>query len=353
MTHDLGSLTAIVGFLVAMTVLAQACADDRLFAALGSHVARWSGGHPRRLLLWSVGLAAVVTAVLSLDATVVLLTPVLIAASARPAFTYASVRLANSASTLLPVSNLTNLLAVASTGLSFGGFTVAMLPVWLVAVVAEWGVLRRWFADDLRRPVDVPPSTEPVPRVAVAVVGAVLVALACGAPPWIPAAAGAVLLGGWTLVRGRTSWRDLLVAANLPLALVVLAWAYAADRIAGSSVGDSLVDLLPGGDGLVPLLVVALAAMVAANLINNLPATLLLLPAATAVGPAGVLALLIGVNVGANLTWVGSIANVLWLRSGARRFTSAGEFHRLGLVTTPPLVVLCTVVLWSWTSLIW
>lgn len=110
---------------------------------------------------------------------------------------------------------------------------------------------------------------------------------------------------------------------------------------------------MPAGTGLGSLVIIALVAMVAANVVNNLPATLLLLPAAASAGPVAVLALLVGVNVGANLTMIGSLANLLWRQSGGRALSSMREFHLLGLATTPLLVVVCTVVLWAWTSLIW
>ena len=79
-----------------------------------------------------VVLAALVTSVLTLDATVVLLTPVVLSTAgrlglrARP-YAYACTRLANSGSLLLPVSNLTNLLAFTASGLSFGRFAALML----------------------------------------------------------------------------------------------------------------------------------------------------------------------------------------------------------------------------------
>lgn len=353
MTHDLASLAEIVAFLVAMMVLAQACADEGLFDVVGGHVAKLAAGSGTRLLAWAVGLAAVVTAVLSLDATVVLLTPVLLAASARRSYAFASVRLANSGSTLLPVSNLTNLLVFASTGLTFVGFTWAMLPVWLVAVVAEYVVLRRWFAGELREPTRVPSESYAVPLFPVAVVIVVLFALAGGTTPWIPATAGAILLAGYALLRGRTTWPDLLAAANLPLSALILLWAFVVSWLGTTSFGGWFDDAMPSGRGLGSLLMIAVVAMVAANLVNNLPATLLLLPAAAAAGPAPVLALLIGVNVGANLTMIGSVANLLWRQSGGRTVSTVREFHVLGLLTTPPLVVLCTLVLWAWTSLIW
>ena len=353
MTHDLGSLAEIIGFLVAMTVLAQACADEGLFTSLGGRVARGARGSSRRLLVYAVGVAALVTASLSLDATVVLLTPVLIAASARRSYAFASVRLANSGSTLLPVSNLTNLLAFGATGLTFVGFTWAMLPVWVVAVVAELVVLRLWFRAELRDPSPVPDAVEPVPLVPVVVVVAVLIGLGSGLTPWMPATVGAIVLAARALARRQSTWRELLEAANLPLAAVILAWAFAVSFIGTTPVGDRLTDALPSGVGVWSLLAVALIAMVVANLVNNLPATLLLLPAAEAAGPASVLALLIGVNVGANLTLIGSLANILWRKSGGRTVSTLREFHLLGVATTPALVVLCTLVLWAWTSVIW
>ncbi len=90
-------------------------------------MARWAAGRPGRLLTAVFTLASVITAVLSLDATVVLLTPVVFATAAhmgaRPKpHLYACTHLSNTASLLLPVSNLTNLLAFGASGLSFTRF---------------------------------------------------------------------------------------------------------------------------------------------------------------------------------------------------------------------------------------
>lgn len=356
MTHDLSSLSAVIAFLVAIMVLAKACADEGVFDVLGARVARLARGSSTHLLAWSVGLAAVVTTALSLDATVVLLTPVLIAAiAAHPhrSHAYASVRIANSGSTLLPISNLTNLLVFSATGLTFVGFAWAMLPVWLVAIACEYAVLRWWFRSELREPVPVEHESYALPLFPCAVVLVVLFALASGTTPWIPAAAGAILVGGYALVRRTTTWRDLFDAANLPLAGFVLAWGLVVIWLADTQIGEWFDDAMPLGVGLGALLVTALIGMVAANVVNNLPATLLLLPPAATAGPEAILALLIGVNVGANLTLIGSLANILWRQSGGRTLSSVREFHLLGLATTPAIVVICTTVLWAWTSLIW
>ena len=91
-----------------------------------------------------------------------------------------------------------------------------------------------------------------------------------------------------------------------------------------------------------------LAALLA-NIVNNLPATLLLLAAfGPAPATATVLAMLIGVGVGPNLTYVGSLATLLWRRVMAAEGAAPtlGRFTVAGLVTTPAALVAGTTALW-------
>ena len=106
--------------------------------------------------------------------------------------------------------------------------------------------------------------------------------------------------------------------------------------------------LLPGGDGFPALLAIAAIAALLANLVNNLPAVLVLLPVAAATGPAAVLATLIGVNVGPNLTYVGSLATLLWRRvlHAEDEAVELREFVTLGALTVPAALVVCTALLW-------
>ena len=124
----------MVAFLVTILVVSDVCARAGVFEAAAQRVGRWSGGSAVRLFTGVFVLAAVVTATLSLDATVVLLTPVVLAAGMARSVpdepgTYACLRMANSASLLLPVSNLTNLLALPHLDLTFTGFALRMAPV--------------------------------------------------------------------------------------------------------------------------------------------------------------------------------------------------------------------------------
>ena len=148
------SLAPTIGFLAAVLVLADLCDRYGLFEAAGTWMATGSRGRPVTLLALVFVAASVVTAVLGLDATVLLLTPVVLTTVARlrlraKPHAYACTHLANSASLLLPVSNLTNLLAFRASGLSFARFGATMALPWLAAIAVEWIVLRRFFATDL------------------------------------------------------------------------------------------------------------------------------------------------------------------------------------------------------------
>src|SRR3954462_9807784 len=201
-----GRLGPTLAFLAALLVLADGCRVAGLFEALGAAIASGARGRPRRLLAMVFAAAAGTTAVLSLDATVLLLTPVVFATAARLRIiarphVYACSHLANSASLLLPVSNLTNLLAFERSGLSFTRFAALMALPWLAALAVEWVVLARAFRSELEAPANertVRAAAVPVPRFALGVVAATLAGFALSslvglAPVWV-AAAGALAL---------------------------------------------------------------------------------------------------------------------------------------------------------------
>jgi arsenical pump membrane protein len=97
------------------------------------------------------------------------------------------------------------------------------------------------------------------------------------------------------------------------------------------------------------LLAVAALAAVLANLINNLPAVLVLLPLAAPSGAGAILAVLLGVNIGPNLTYTGSLATLLWRRILQQHGSapSLREFTILGLLTVPAGLALAAVALWA------
>ena len=334
-----------------------------------------------RLLIRVFVVAAATTAVLSLDATVVLLTPVVLIAAARLRLrarphAYACGHLANSASLLLPVSNLTNLLAFSVSGLSFGRFAALMTLPWLAAIGVEYVVIRWFFATDLgmdgKATVDHPQVLDagnrggadgsgartadaPQPPVFSLVVlgvtlGGFAVASAAGANPAWAALGGALVLAVRALARGETTPAAVARSADVPFLLFVIALGIVVVAVVDNGLQAALRPVLPSGSSLLALLAIAALAAALAATVNNLQAVLVLLPlvAVPGGGPGAVLAVLIGVNIGPNLTYTGSLATLLWRRVLRESDANVplGEFTRLGVATVVPALLLCVICLW-------
>ncbi|ORA98454.1 arsenic transporter [Mycolicibacter minnesotensis] len=357
---EAANLMHVVVFLGAVLVLAQLCDDEGLFEAAGAAMARADVGPPHHLLRRVFVIAAGLTAVLSLDATVVLLTPVVLMmarrrhAPIRP-HAYATAHLANTASLLLPVSNLTNLLAFQQAGLSFVKFTALMAAPWVATTAVVYLIFRVFFRADLRAtPVHQhagPPP--PVPVFVLVVLGLTLAGFVVAETVHIPAAwaavAGSAVLGIRGLVQRRSTAAGIVRAANPGFLVFVLALGVVVRAVVDNGLGDRMAMLLPQGSGLLALLGIASVAAVLANVVNNLPATLVLVPLVASSGPLAVLAVLIGVNIGPNLSYTGSLSNLLWRRVLRRYHVPAGvgEYTRLGLCTVPATVLVAVLALWA------
>jgi arsenical pump membrane protein len=322
-------------------------------------MAEWAKGSPSRLLTAVFALASLITAVLSLDATIVLLTPVVFATASRMGVrpkphVYACTHLSNTASLLLPVSNLTNLLAFAASGLSFTRFAGLMVLPWLVAIGAEYLVFRRFFACDLAAAAPSPASGDKpeLPVFALATVACTLAGFvltsAIGIDPAWAALAGALVLAGRALLRRQATLLTIVRAAAPSFLAFVLALGIVVRAVVDNGLSDALGHLLPGGTGIAALLGIAALAAVLANLINNLPAVLVLLPLTAQSGPGAVLAVLLGVNIGPNLTYAGSLATLLWRRivHQHEHGVDLREFTKLGLLAVPSALVPAVLALW-------
>ena len=355
----LDQLAPVVAFLVTILVVSDVCARAGVFDAAAQRVSRWTGPSAPRLFTGVFVLAAVVTATLSLDATVVLLTPVVLAAGMARAVpdepgTYACLRMANSASLLLPVSNLTNLLALPHLDVTFIGFAARMAPVLAVVLVVEYVGLRLLFRQALAT-VPAADQTQPLafPVVPVTVVVLMLVGFAVVSPfggePWWVSLAAAAVLTAYAVRRGLARPVHLVHAAHPGFAIWVLALGVVVAGLARGFLGDAVRDLTPASAGLGALLVIALLATGLASLLTNLSATLLLVPVVAPLGTPAVLAALLGLNIGSGLTWTGSLANLLWRRTLTRRGVRPdnARFHRVSLTLTPVSLLAAVVVLWA------
>lgn len=340
-------------FLALIQVVADLCDDAALFD-VGAHVAaRVARGSRLRLFLLFTLLATVCTWVLSIDTTAVLLAPIGLALaselglSALP-FAFASVWLANAGSLLLPVSNLTNLLAQSHLHLGATGFIRATwLPQLVVlAVVLAVLLLRHHVA--LRGSYEVPdqlPTYDPVlVWLAAGVVVLIGPAIVLGVPAWVVALVAAIVLTAGFAVRRPDAVRPPRLVRLVPWSVIGFAIVlFAVVHLLVDETSSFLGSLFGTGGSLGSLLQLAGTGGVLANVVNNLPAYLVLEPFSGSTHR--LVTALVAVNVGPMLLAWGSLANLLWLRACRTRGLQISmlRFGLEGLLVVPLAVVLGVV----------
>jgi arsenical pump membrane protein len=323
--EDLAGLAArvvpVLVFLVAITVVAEV-ADLAGVFDVAAHWASRAGRH-RVWALWllMVALACVCTIVLSLDTTAVLLTPIAVTVARQVGvsplpFAMTTLWLANTASLLLPVSNLTNLLALHHMNLLGVGQLDYLRLSWapaaaaVIATVAVLAVRHRTALSGRYAPAAPP---DPHDRVLLVVAASCCLllgpAFVSGLMPAIPSTVAAATLVGTVAVRDRSLLSRISVPWLMVLGVSVLF--VLVDVALNHGLRDLLAVLTGTGTTGPALFRVGAVGAVSANTVNNLPAYLALESVASD-SPARLMALLIGVNTGPLVTLWASLATLLW-----------------------------------------
>jgi arsenical pump membrane protein len=350
-------IAPVLVFLVAVTVIAGLADAAGVFDVAAREAARLGRGRTWRLWLLVVTLATALTVVLSLDTCAVLLTPVVLAMARQlnippKLFAFTTVWLAGTTSLLLPVSNLTNLLALHrldQLGLGLQDYLGLSWRPAVAALAVTVAVLALLFRRDLSGQYAVPATPGIDDRVLFW--GCAGVCLALG-PAFVtgvqvawPASVGAIVVVVLFAVRRRSRLRWSLVPWRLVPTVVGLFLVVAAltahglqgllDGVAGSAAGGLAGDLRLTG-----------TAALGANAVDNLPAYLATEPVAAAQGQ-GMMLLLIGVNCGCLLTLWGSLATLLWRDrcKAAGVHISWWSFLWRGLLLTPVVLVAAVLAL--------
>ena len=323
-----------------LLLVGAAAAREGVFAATGAFASRAPGGAAVLLVILLL-IEAVVTAVLNLDTAVVFMTPVLLHAARHRGvpdapFLYGAVFMANSASLLLPGSNLTNLIVLRHEHITGSTFAARLAPSWVVAVAVTIVFVIVAFRRDLAGRTGGKPEHVPFrPRAGAAGIAVAAVLVLALSNPAIPV----LVLGLAVAAITRLPFRQGVAAANPALLLGVLGVAIALGTLA-RNVGwlSSLVEHTGRWQ-------TAGIAAAAAVLVNNLPAAMML----SAHLPAHPRALLLGLDLGPNLVVTGSLSAILWLqvaRADAAR-PSILRYTLLGIVLVPILLGLTLLSLTS------
>ena len=390
---DVGTVWGIVWdatfTFVALIVISLILDEAGFFAWAALHVARWGGGDGRKLFPLVVLLGAAIAAVFANDGAALLLTPIVLAILLRLefppasalAFTIACGFIADTASLPLVVSNLVNIVTANYFGVPFGRYAAVMVPVNLASVAATLLVLWLWFRRDI--PVRYAVAELELPRQAIRdravfraacpllallmvayfvtgplgvpialVTGAAALVLMAIAGRWATGGRGATIALGKVL-RG-APWQIVLFSIGMYLVVYGLGNSWLTATATG------VLAWLASQGTFVATIGTGFAVAVLASVMNNMPATLV---GALAIDAAEVPAItrelmiyanIVGNDLGPKFTPIGSLATLLWLHvlAGKGQRISWGQYVRVGLILTPPVLLAALVALWLWLPLV-
>ncbi len=358
----------VLVFLLAVMLLSALLDKSGFFDWAAVLAARAAKGRGNALYRNVFVLGAATTALLSLDTTAIIITPLVLAfvqrLRLRPLpFLLACAFVANTGSLLLPVSNLTNLLFQSAFHLKFGPFALRMALPQIGAVLVNFLVFRRLFRADLPGEFDLAALPEPGRvvkdqpyfRGAVGVLACVFVGYFAGSlrgvPPYAVALAGCGVLLIWGILRKQVG-ADILREISWPLFPFVVGLFVVIQGVENLGLAALIARGLgaAGHSPLVLILTAAFGAAAGSNVVNNIPMALLaisVLREAHAASPA-LYGALLGCNIGPNLTPAGSLATMLVITTARKKGedVSAGQFLRAGLWTTPLVLLTACVLLW-------
>ena len=356
--------TDVYFFLIGMMLLAEVARKEGLFDWLAAQAVRHSHGSAKRLFLIVYIVGTIVTVLLSNDATAVVLTPAVYAATRAAKveplpYLFICAFIANAASFVLPISNPANLVVFGQQMPPLGDWLRIFALPSVVAIVATYLALRLTQRDALDSTVA---TVDGITRLTLggklAAFGiamtaiALLAASAIGRDLGLPTFIAGATVTAIVLMLGRQSPLPVLKDVSWSVLPLVAGLFILVEGLNRTGVLPAMARVLKEAATTSPQTASWIAGVVvaiASNLANNLPVGLMAATTSqTAQVPAHVTgAILIGVDLGPNLSVTGSLATILWLivlrREGEH--VSAMRFLKLGIVVMPPALLLSLLAL--------
>jgi len=349
-------------FLIGMMLLSELAREQGVFDWVASVAVRGAKGSCSRLFLLVYGVGTLVTVFMSNDATAVVLTPAILTAVRKAKvsplpYLFVCALIANAASFVLPISNPANLV-VFHTGMPPLGRWLADFGVpSLLSILATFLIMRLLFRDELCKSIDceveetkLSGNGKLVLTGLALMIGVLLTASALKKDLGLPTCLAALVITAVVSIKARSnptklareiSWATLLLVAGLFVMVdavesqgalnLTQQWLALATHL-GQSVGA---------------MVVGFAVGIANNIVNNLPLGLIAGGTIQAAHTKGLIAnaVLIGVDLGPNLSVTGSLATILWLLAlrkdsgadtgGEKIDVSFWKFLKVGSVAMP------------------
>jgi arsenical pump membrane protein len=345
-------------FLIGMMLLSELAREQGVFDWLSSAAVRGSNGSTVRLftLVYSIGI--LVTIFMSNDATAVVLTPAILTvvrkAKVRPLpYLFACALIANAASFVLPISNPANLVVFHQGMPPLGSWLLAFGVPSVLSIAATYGVMRILFRKDLAPQVEEAVDAKSLTGDGKLVLGGLalmvavlLTASALGQDLGLPTCLAALAITAVVSIKTRNnpltlakeiSWGTLALVAGL---FIMVDAVESRGALRYTQVALHWVERLSPA---VAALVTSFVVGIANNLLNNLPLGLIAGGTLQAAHAKGLIAtaVMIGVDLGPNLSVTGSLATILWLIALRKEKldVSFWDFLKVGAVAMPVAMI--------------
>ena len=341
-------------FLIGMMLLSELAREQGVFDWMSSLAVKSANGSCSRLFALVYGIGTLVTILMSNDATAVVLTPAILAAVRKAKvqplpYLFVCALIANAASFVLPISNPANLVVFRAGMPSLGQWLESFAVPSVLSIVATFFVMRVVFRKELREPIEYQGEDVELTMnrkfVLAGLLLMVIVLLAASAMKkdlGLPACLAALAITAAVSIKAKSSplklakeisWGTLILVAGL---FIMVDSVESQGALKLTQAWLTWVQELGPATGAI---VTGFAVGVANNVVNNLPLGLIAGGTLQAAHVKGLIAdaVLIGVDIGPNLSVTGSLATILWLLALRKEKieVSFWRFFQVGVVVMP------------------
>lgn len=358
----------VVLILIELMAISTFLDDYGFFEYCAVKAMQLAGGDAMKLFTYTYAVTCFITAFTSNDIAILTLTPIILkfcrraGLDARP-FMYSFFFAANIASMFLYIGNLTNILIGDAFKLGYFDFSAYMFLPTIAALVVNYAAFRYMFRDTIPASYVSPEKVDArclITDMAMVVAGIavlVFVLIGCGFANQLRLPLSIITTVGMVAVyiverkpvfrTKRISWRVVVFVVSLFIVVKGL-------EVSGvTGIMGSLIFLLVGDNPVAATLFTSMASAFLCNIVNNIPMTAMMIPVTSGIAHTPDMALamayslVIGSNLGANITITGALAGILWLECAKAEnwSVSVSDFIRTGLTVTPLVILVSSTVL--------
>ncbi len=356
--HAIAEGTDVYLFLIGMMLISELAKEQGVFDWVAATAVRSARGSYSRLFFLVYGVGTLVTIFMSNDATAVVLTPAILAAVKKAKVPplpclFVCALVANAASFVLPISNPANLVVFDGRMPPLRQWMVSFAVPSALSIAVTYVAMRLVFRAELRGSIDTEVDASPLSangKLVLAGLAAMTVVLLAASAMRIdlglPTCIAALVITAGVSVSAKTNPLQLAKEISWGTLVLVAGLFVMVDAIEKQGTLGVTQAWLHWAEGLAPTagaMVVGFAVGIGNNVVNNLPMGLLAGASVQAAHVHGLLAdaVLIGVDLGPNLSVTGSLATILWLLALRKESVEVGfwQFLRVGIVAMPVALV--------------